>query len=529
MATLKPSPKAKSSSKSGNKGKPNTEKKAKKVVRKDPVDEQEDDEDEWEDEEPTGLVAWVKQNRLAFLVYAFSTAFHALILLVCAFYMLPQEYKDDLLALVSEQKPLDEEEADLEPMEEPQEIVEAEETDADVDNVDTEVIADTPSPFNLDIDNNPPSIPVAVTTIGGPSIPASDIAGGRSVKARAAAVAKYGGSAASEKAVSTGLKWLSTVQRPDGSWSWTDIGKNKNPGSFEGGETGATGIALLCYFGAGHTHERGSHKETVEKGLLYLMKSINVTPDGGDLRNNVNMHGMYIHAIANLALCEANAMTKKGEKYKKQLMQAATYATGFLINAQDPKGGGWRYKPRQAGDTSVVGWCLQALLSAKVGGIPVPARIYQGADYFLNSVTKDGATYGYTGPNGTPSMTAVGLLCRMYRGWGPSHEGLKNGVAYLDKKGPSTNMYYNYYATQVMHHWGGPEWTKWNAKMRERLVKTQIQTKDVPERGSWTPGGGHGHGGRLLETAFSILTLEVYYRHLPLYKRKNVQKEVDGL
>ena len=28
-------------------------------------------------------------------------------------------------------------------------------------------------------------------------------------------------------------------------------------------------------------------------------------------------------------------------------------------------------------------------------------------------------------------------------------------------------MYYNYYATQVMRHWEGEEWEKWNKVMRD--------------------------------------------------------------
>jgi hypothetical protein len=32
-------------------------------------------------------------------------------------------------------------------------------------------------------------------------------------------------------------------------------------------------------------------------------------------------------------------------------------------------------------------------------------------------------------------------------------------------------------------------------------------------------------GGRLFQTSLSILTLEVYYRHLPLYRREKLDKE----
>ena len=103
--------------------------------------------------------------------------------------------------------------------------------------------------------------------------------------------------------------------------------------------------------------------------------------------------------------------------------------------------------------------------------------------------------------------------------------GREIGVAYLDAVKPMTNnMYYNYYATQVLHHWGGDEWSRWNDVMREQLVRTQLQ--DGPEAGSWDVADPHGGvGGRLFMTSLCVMTLEVYYRHLPLYQRDKVKVE----
>ena len=74
-----------------------------------------------------------------------------------------------------------------------------------------------------------------------------------------------------------------------------------------------------------------------------------------------------------------------------------------------------------------------------------------------------------------------------------------------------------------MHHMGGDVWQNWNAKMRDLLIKSQDKGED-PKRphlkGSWSPVGDvhGGAGGRLMLTSLSILTLEVYYRYLPLYQ-----------
>ncbi len=80
------------------------------------------------------------------------------------------------------------------------------------------------------------------------------------------------------------------------------------------------------------------------------------------------------------------------------------------------------------------------------------------------------------------------------------------------------NCYYWYYATQVMHHLQNSDWDTWNRQMRRVLIGSQIASGCAA--GSWDPTG-HPHadkGGRLMVTSFNTLTLEVYYRYLPLYK-----------
>ena len=79
--------------------------------------------------------------------------------------------------------------------------------------------------------------------------------------------------------------------------------------------------------------------------------------------------------------------------------------------------------------------------------------------------------------------------------------------------------YYIYYATHVLHHLEGKKWDLWNHYMREHLIRTQ--EKSGHKLGSWSPEGSDWgvQGGRIYSTALSLLTLEVYYRHLPLYRK----------
>jgi hypothetical protein len=153
--------------------------------------------------------------------------------------------------------------------------------------------------------------------------------------------------------------------------------------------------------------------------------------------------------------------------------------------------------------------------------------VLDGASKFLDSVQDpSNYGYGYTGPGSSPVLTAVGLLCRQYLGWSPRKLELIRGVDLMKQTPPSpNNMYFSYYATQVMHHMGGENWTKWNEQMRDALLRSQDKGTDPVrphQRGSWNPkADGHGGAwGRVGQTSLSVLTLEVYYRHLPLYRRE---------
>jgi len=344
---------------------------------------------------------------------------------------------------------------------------------------------------------------------------------------RAGLVARYGGTPASEKAVAAALKWLAVHQMPDGGWSFdlsrvpTCRGQCRNSGKEAEARIAATGLALLPFLGAGQTHKTGKYKDTVKNGLYFLVSHMKATPNGGSLREKGGR--MYSHGIASIALCEAYAMTRD-----RGLYNPAQAALKYICYAQDPVGGGWRYEPRQSGDTSVVGWQLMALKSGHMAYLQVPPLTIAQATKFLNSVqTNSGANYGYTGPGNGPATTAIGLLSRMYLGWKKDNPALQRGVAWLSQKGPSTgkaNMYYNYYATQVMRHWEGDEWKKWNEKMRDFLVGSQA-TKGH-EAGSWFFGGQWSdRGGRLYDTAMATMTLEVYYRHLPIYRTQSVEED----
>lgn len=340
---------------------------------------------------------------------------------------------------------------------------------------------------------------------------------GRRGPERGLGLVNHGGSAASETAVERGLAWLARHQATDGSWRF-DLsgcqcdGACRDPGTVSS-TTAATGLALLPFLGAGHTHVEGVHRETVTRGIYYLMSRMQPTPRGGDLSEGT----MYGHGVATLALAEALGMTRD-----QALVRYVRDAVRFIETAQDMHGGGWRYLPGQPGDTTVTAWQLAAVKSAGLAGIPVPSPTIDGVCRFLDRVqVRRGEAYGYQSPQSRPCTSAIGLLCRLYTAW-PEEQAIDRGLAALAKAGPAPDaVYLNFYLSQALLQRDHPAWPKWNSRNRDQLVARQGMVGH--EAGSWFFADPEtAPGGRVAHTALAVLTLEVYYRLLPIYRPEAV-------
>jgi hypothetical protein len=345
---------------------------------------------------------------------------------------------------------------------------------------------------------------------------------GRSAATRRKRALEGGGSPESEVAVGAGLVWLIRVQSSDGSWRLDGNFKNRG----QANDIAGTAFGLLPFLGAGLTHKPAKdnpYDKPIEKAVLFLLRK-------QDRRTGNLGGGMYGHCLATIALSEAYGIT-----HDPLLRRPAQMAVMYIVQAQHDKGG-WRYSPREPGDMSVTGWAVMALKSAKMAGLDVPEVVFRKAVHFLDSVCdRNNEGYGYTGPGSSPAMSAAGLLCRQYlQAWGPNNprliKGIKNNIKSVMPPVPPvrpTSMYYYYYATQVMHHFGGDEWKAWNARMRDSLVKSRDRSNNLMLKGSWDPTGDPhaGAGGRLMYTSLALLTLEVYYRYLPLYFREAGERQ----
>jgi hypothetical protein len=337
-----------------------------------------------------------------------------------------------------------------------------------------------------------------------------------------------GGSKASEQAVERALEWLAAHQHLDGHWDADEFHTRcprgnvcNGPGHQNRDDCAVTGLVLLAFLGSGNTHQSGDYVSEVAAGINWLLAQ--QKPDG-DLRGTGRM---YSQGIATLALSEALGMT--GDE---RLREPVTRAVKFIVAAQHPTSGGWRYIPGQHGDTSIFGWQLLALKSAQLAGVNAPDATWQKARGWLALVGSGryrGLAAYLPGEPPTPAMTAEALACRLFLGAAPTDPAAREAGDYLMNYLPSGDrktLYYWYYGTVASFQMGGTHWQRWNASLRDPLIAHQ--RREGHAAGSWDPAGDPWgeEGGRIYTTALATLCLEVYYRFLPLQSLSAAPRQV---
>ncbi|MBI4607354.1 MAG: PD40 domain-containing protein [Planctomycetes bacterium] len=352
----------------------------------------------------------------------------------------------------------------------------------------------------------------------------TDLTKVRSTAARKALVGVMGGTQASEDAVFLALRWLARHQSSDGRWDIDGFDAAcqgcSSPGFQVRCDAAVTGLALLCFLGQNHTpaNAESPFRKHAKSAIDWLLS---IQEPGGSLAGEDARYTMYSHGILTLALSEAYTLTRD-----PRLAGPVRRAVGLIVRAQHPTTGGWRYRPEPPirGDTSITGWQVLALVSARQGGIEVPERVLERARHWLDfevSSGRHGGIYGYTRPEEPRvAMVAEGMFARLLLGARRTDPNIEEAARYLYSEtrggGHLDNLYLLYYGNLALYHYQGWIWESWNEDVREFLVRTQHRQGQAA--GSWDPTGPWSEtGGRVLATAFATLCLEVYYRYLPLY------------
>ncbi len=379
-------------------------------------------------------------------------------------------------------------------------------------------------------------------------------------------VKQFGGSGESEKGVEMGLWWLALHQDLDGRWSAKDFNKHDeqgrksaDPAAYEY-DVAMAGLSLLCYSSAGYTQDYGKYMDVYERGLEFLVNFM--LPSGAWREHGVGESGLgtvYEEATALIALCEAYGMT--GAEWLKKPAQLATDWVQAYQNILK----GWRYViMAEDNDSSVTGWYLLAMKTARVNGLRVFEKCFEGALRWYDSVSQPISEYeipdlvehpeygqrfkqniyqkrgvGYQSKDApVASMTAIGIISRRFVGYKRTHPLLRAEANYLmdfkvsfEQPTGARNLnfshYFLYYATLANFQMGAHYWEKWNKQLIP--VVRGAQEKDITKNtyGSWPVKSSIGgiHGGRIYCTALMILTLEIYYRYIPMLEENVIVLE----
>lgn len=318
---------------------------------------------------------------------------------------------------------------------------------------------------------------------------------------------ELGGNDETEAAIQQALAFFVKTQEEDGRW---DIKKWQGD---DGHDVAATGLVMLCFMGHGATHQADTvYQDVMKRSLAWLLKQQQA--DG-----RFEAKDMYDQCIATIVLAEAYGMSKD-----PALLEPLKKAVAYVVKAQHDGTGGWRYQPNQPGDTSVFGWGLMAISSARQSGIEVPESAFDQAKKWLDRVAggKNGGRYGYENQNAKRrAMTAEGFFCRQLLDTPRDQANMRESAQFLSTQLPrieDVDMYYWYYGCLSLYQHQGEIWQDWNERMRPILLQTQ--QKNGEYAGSWDAKGQYQERmGRIVTTALATLSLEVYYRYLPMYRR----------
>ncbi len=298
-----------------------------------------------------------------------------------------------------------------------------------------------------------------------------------------------------ERAYERGLRFLISIQQPDGTFPSSGAGQNG---------PGIDGLCLLAFAAQGEDLRHGPYAQVVKRGLQGMLAKQNADGYFGP--------SMYHHGFATLALAELYGMVDE-----PRLGPALERATNVILDAQKKsQRKAWRYSPQSNdADATVSGAQMVALFAARNAGIQVPDQaIAEGLDFYRSVQGADGSI-GYTAPDGgSPPRNAIGVVVASL---GQQHDSrLMKGAFAALTLGSETGgglassyfFYYLYYAAQAYFRADMSAWRQWNRSTVADLVAAQN-----------AQGGWDGAHGPAFCTATALLAMALNYRYLPIYER----------
>lgn len=291
------------------------------------------------------------------------------------------------------------------------------------------------------------------------------------------------------------------------------------PGS-QKADAAATGLALLPLLAAGHRHDRSStYQKAVSGGLYWLVT--HQKPDGdlsAGSPQRMYSHGLAAIALCEAYAMSADSRLRTPAQRAVDFIQICQHRrTGGWRYQPGDEGDtsvfGWQLMALKSAEMGALEVRPETWKLARYWLRRVESEKGRGTFSYTPSPAPPTPSMTAVGllccqylnmPRDNPTMVAGAAY-----------------LVGNQPDARQRSLYYWYYATQVLHNLMGRPWDDWNRRMRRILVESQVREGCAagswdPLRPTRDALGEPG--GRLCVTSLSTLILEVYYRHLPLYQ-----------
>ncbi len=305
--------------------------------------------------------------------------------------------------------------------------------------------------------------------------------------------------------------WLLEHQDADGRWDADGFTKHDSPAK-DDAEPGlgepqddvlATSLALWACLGDGRGLREGVDADDIARGVRWLLSKQEL--DTGLVRDESHEHEVRHHAIATVVLCDF-------QYYENAplLRDACARALAALVKTQ-ASDGSW-------GDTRTTAWALLAFEAARAAELEVDEdSVRTGHDYQRAMVDERDLLLD---PKGEFDAVATNLAILVELCGSPAPDRLRELSAsaehalerLTDPDAPPDGEFW-FTAAAANLRLGGETWESLQDALKREVL--QKQELDGPLHGSWDPRGAPG--GRVVETAWGALTLEVYFRYCGLF------------
>jgi hypothetical protein len=250
---------------------------------------------------------------------------------------------------------------------------------------------------------------------------------------------------------------------------------------------------------------------------------------------------MYNHGLAVFVLTQAYGVTQD-----RRVGEALDRGIKLICDVQC-EDGGWDYKAvrlRNGHDLSLAVMQAKALRGAMDIGLEIPPTVIEAAirsvrDHYKPLGKPDGKKYGdhplagqpgaftYDGNRVTTAMAAAGAVClqefgqysdfRIHRSMDEVLKDIKDPGQMKVRRGHIPfDAYTMYYVAQGLYQVGGERWREGYPLIRDAIIKTQIQSRERSQDGSWNTERVGGKPGQLFGTSVAVFTLSIPNRYLPI-------------